>query len=148
MKFMLTLALAFSAPSAFACPQFAGNWHYSGDGGSISLEIDQKDCSAMTEIYDQGWGFTVKHAHVFDRQKHLVEDNGDFQAYETAALDDTSMQIREERHSTDDDGKPSTAFINIKMTLPDAQHLSIVRETFNQDGTSDGVDTTVYERRQ
>ncbi|MGZ3706349.1 MAG: hypothetical protein ACXWP1_10815, partial [Bdellovibrionota bacterium] len=74
MKYAFVLLFAFS-PLAHACPSLAGNWHWSADDGSgfIDIKIEQNACTGMDEIYDQGWGFTVKHKHVLDGQKHLVE---------------------------------------------------------------------------
>lgn len=147
MKLIVMLA-SFCSVTAFACPQFAGKWHYEDDDGFINLTIDQKDCTSMVETYDQGWGFTVKHPHVFDGQKRLVEDDGDLQVYETARIDNSGASIVEERHSTDEEGKPVLDIIDINMTMRDAQHLAIQRDLVNPDGTHSPMDSTIYDQQK
>jgi hypothetical protein len=149
MKYALLLLLALS-PSAYACPSLAGNWHWSAEDGSgfIDIKIEQNSCVTLDETYDQGWGFTVKHKHVLDGQKHLVENDGDLQVFETAMIDDSALRIDEERHGTDEDGKPEVVHVKITMTQSDAGHLTTTREGIASDGRSDGVETTVYSRKE
>lgn len=134
---------------ALACPDFSGRykWIDEFDSAVIKITVSQVGCEQMEEEHDQGWGFTVKHRHVFDGQKRLVEDNGDFQAYETATIDVSGIHIREERHRLDEEtGEVGVSFLQIEMTQPRSEQLVIKRSWVGEDGKPYDESKTTYTR--
>lgn len=146
----LTFLLPATALANAACPNFSGEYLWeSADGENrTSLEIRQQGCTKSVMIFDPGFGFDIKHEHIFDGKRYLVEDNGDFQAYETAEITPTEIKIHEERVRTDeDDGSTSTYFVNILFTKDASGNLVEKRETVRQDGVVTDTDKLVYTAR-
>lgn len=151
----LLLALAILSWNSYAdsCPNLSGTYvWYSGeeeDGSFIKLTIAQNHCVSMTTDYDMGWDFTVKHNHAFDGQKRLVEDNGDFNTYETALIDPSGVHIMEERNRLDEESNRwGKFFVRIYIGQPSPDILVIKREYLNDEGGVEDTDKTVYKRLQ
>jgi hypothetical protein len=144
--FLLSLLLPLAAFGK--CPDFSGKYRWSDDSNFIQLDVRQIQCEQSYMEYDAGWGFTIKHKHYFDGRRRLVEDNGDFQAYETAMIDENGMRIQEDRHNFDEDGKPHTYFVEFKISLTPAGDLSIFKETFNQEQVSIDKEEYLYKKIQ
>src|SRR5437899_1652583 len=92
MKHFYLLAIVvltvFSVRSMAACPDLNGNYRFDDADGFIKNTITQKNCESLLEEYDQGWGFTVKHNHLFDGVKRLVEEGDDLKVYETDEMNE------------------------------------------------------------
>lgn len=144
MKFLiLFLFPVFS----FACPNFQGNFRWETEDNFADIKVTQVACSKVTMVHDAGFGFTITNEHILDGKKRLVEDNGDFQAYEEATISDQEMVIEEERHRTDEeDGTKSVSFVRITVLLSVDNDLVIVRETMRSDRVIVDRDKTTYKR--
>ena len=133
------------------CVNLVGNyqWTSTDDSGDfLKIAVTQNACTTMREVHDQGWGFTVTRDHIFDGQKHLVEDDGDFQAYETATIDAGGTRMLEERHSTDDDGKPVVVLVETDLMPTKDGGLQMNRVFMNEDKTVTDQDQTTLVRMQ
>jgi hypothetical protein len=143
-----TVFLFCSSAMAFTCPDFTGRYKWVDELDSsalIKITVTQTGCTGLREEHDQGWGFTIKHDHVLDGIKRLVEDSGTFQAYETATLDSSGLHIMEDRHSVDEStGKPVLQHMKIEITHPEASQLVIKRVLFREDMTPIEADKTIY----
>lgn len=141
--------LVFCSGTAFAdaCPDFKGKYDWSDeDGNYISLKIDQMACEKIVMAFE-AFGFPFKDTHVLDGKKYLIQDDGDFQAYETAELIDGHVRIMEERVSTDDeDGSPHTYFVRKDIFLNGDNNLVDIQETLRADGAQTDYQKTTYKR--
>ncbi|MGZ3695068.1 MAG: hypothetical protein ACXWQO_13020 [Bdellovibrionota bacterium] len=151
MKLIAALFLLASSPAlAAGCPNMVGNYKWVDaldDSAFIKIEIVQTGCTALNEIHDQGWGFKITHKHVIDGARRLVEDDGDFKAYETATMDEQGLHIREERYGVQGD-KDNNQVVQIEITLPTAAELVIKRNFYRlEDMAPLADDKTVYKRQ-
>ena len=151
--YFLILVVLFLLPmGAFAtdCPNFAGSYKWeSEDKESFTLlKAEQNGCTDLKFTYDNGWGFLIVHKHIFDGQKRLVEDNGDFQAYETATINADGIKIFEERHVKDEEegGAEDVYFVNFEIFFVPDGRLIIVQKTVRSDGVITDVDKSEYNR--
>ena len=150
MKILIAaVALLFCGPAFADCPDFRGDYKWTDpleEGNFIKISITQTECSFLQEEHDQGWGFKVKHKHVIDGEKRLVEDNGDFKAYETARMDSTGLHIMEERHKLYEE-PPVTEYMQIDILHPAADQLVIKRVKYDADMKPVDEDKTIYLRQ-
>jgi hypothetical protein len=136
-----------SAVAQAACPNLAGHFLSETEENYIDVVVTQDACKKITIVYDQGFGFKVTNVHTLDGKKRLVEDNGDFQAYETATTNENELLIDEERKVTDEDGETSTYFVSKKIFLTTAGDLVILRETMRADRVVVDTDKTTLKRQ-
>jgi hypothetical protein len=131
------------------CVDLTGNyqWNSTDDTGDfLKITVAQKNCDTMSEVHDQGWGFTVTRNHVFDGQKHMVENDDDMQVYETATIDASGAQILEERHATDEDGNPELGFIKTTFLLNKDNALEMDRILMDANQSVTDQDQTILSR--
>ncbi|HEY8280630.1 MAG TPA: hypothetical protein VIH99_13450 [Bdellovibrionota bacterium] len=141
------LFIGFQAMAA-DCPDFNGRYFYSDENVYIGIDIAQTACEKMTEVHDIDGSFTATYEHAFDGVKHLVEDTGDFQAYETAKMEQDRMTILEERHGTSEvTGEPWTHFLTIEMMFSEDGMLVIKRENRDEDGRLIDSRKSEYKRK-
>lgn len=147
---IFSLIFAFIPQSLFAaqCTDFSGDYAWSdGDGGYLGLEVTQENCERVVMRYELS-GIIVKHTHILDGKRRLVEDNGDFQAYETAQfVSPTEMSINEERFATDEDGDPYQYSVEMTVFLNPDGDLVTVRRTINENGAEVDKSKYTYKRR-
>ena len=133
-----------------ACPDFNGRYKWvdkDDDSLFIKIQVTQTGCTNLVEVHDQGWGFKITRKHIIDGVKRLVEDNGNFQAYETVTADANGVYILEERHSEHwETGAPQVSFMRLEFFLSSANELVIRRTLLREDQTPESTDKTTYPR--
>jgi hypothetical protein len=132
------------------CLDFSGEYKWISDDGEnfIRLSIKQIKCEQSEMEYDAGWGFTVRHKHYFDGKRRLVEDNGDFQAYEKALIDSKAMLIQEDRHNFTEEGQPHTYFVDYRISLSLGGDLLMHKETLNEQQQIIDSEDLLYKKNQ
>jgi hypothetical protein len=150
MKFLFAAAaLLLCTSNAFAvdCPNLAGRYKWTDEldeGAFIKIAVSQTGCTNLMEEHDQGWGFTIKHKHVMDGIRHLVQDDGDFKAYEVATIDASGLHIMEERYRNADTDKPVLEYMKLDFVKSPANELVIMRVHSDANKNLIAEDKTVY----
>lgn len=152
LKATVLSALFLLSPIVFAdpCADFSGSYAWSDEEGNyVGIDVTQSACDEIVMNYD-AFGVALKYVHQLDGQKRLVQDDGDFQAYETAKLiDGTHLDILEERRGIDqEDGDDYLYYVKIDFFLNGDGNLVEIRDTLREDGVNIDHTKTTYLRQK